>query len=111
MKEDLKQSIIKTIESIHDRIGETVIIKDWICTNGRTYDRHQTRYGKIILKIDEFSVRMSGAIATIGNKNQYIEFKTDCIQYIEKNDKALVIEINLSNTVWRRIEISEHHIS
>ena len=107
MNPELKQLIIDTMQSLHSRIGETVVIEDWICTSGRSYDRHQTRYGRMILKIDAFSIRISGAIATMGNNDQYIEFRTDSIRHIEEEEGKLILEINMRDTVWRRIEISK----
>jgi hypothetical protein len=107
MNEELRQSIIDTMQSLQNRIGETVVIEDWICTSGRSYDRHQTRYGKLILKIDEFSIRISGSIATMGNIDQNIEFRTDSIKQIEETEDELLIEINMIDTVWRRIKISK----
>ena len=48
MNKELKQKIIENMQSLHKRIGETVSVEDWISTNGRNYDRHQTRYGRQI---------------------------------------------------------------
>jgi len=95
------------MQLLESNIGKTVVVEDWICTNGRSYDRHQTRYGRIVLRIDEFSIRMSGAIATMGNNDQHIEFRTDSIKQIEEKPDGLILEINMIDSVWRRIQISE----
>ncbi len=108
MNEDLKESIIETMLSLHQRIGDTVLVEDWLCTSGRSYDRHQTRYGKIILKIDEFRIRTSGAIATMGNDSQRIEFSTGAIKQIDKKEGELTLELKISEKIWRRIKISEN---
>jgi len=106
MTEELKEKILDHIEWMRSKIGETILVKDWICTSGRSYDRHQTRYGKQIIKIDAYYVRMSGAIASIVNENQSIEYRTDAIKHIELNDNTWVIEINMQGNVWRQLSIS-----
>lgn len=107
MNEVLKQNIIDNMQSLHERIGETVYVEDWISTGGRNYDRHQTTYGRQILKIQDFRIRFSGSIATIRDDIQQIEFRTDSIQYIEQKDEQLIIEMNMKDDVWRRIKISK----
>lgn len=107
MNEVLKQNIIDNMQSLHERIGETVFVEDWISTGGRNYDRHQTTYGKQILKIQDFRIRFSGSIATIRDDNQQIEFRTDSIKYIGYIGEQLIIEMNVKEDVWRRIKISK----
>ena len=107
MNEVLKQIIIDNMQSLHERIGETVFVEDWISIGGRNYDRHQTTYGRQILKIQDFRIRLSGSIATIRDDNQQIEFRTDSIKYIEHKDGQLTIEINMKDDIWRRIKISK----
>jgi len=64
------------------------------------------RFGRIILKIDKFYIRMSGSIATMGNQDQNIEFRTSSIKHIEETKHEFLIEINMIDTVWRRIKRS-----
>lgn len=106
MDESLKQEILETLQLVHAWVGETVMVDDWISTAGRSYDRHQTRYGKQVLLIKEFYVRTSGSIATIYNENQQIEFRTDSIKTILKDEKSITFEINMKDQVWRKIRIS-----
>ncbi len=106
MNTELKKSIIESMELLQFWIGEAVIIEDWICTSGRHYDRHQTRYGRIKLKIEEFGIRTSGAIATLSSSQQQIEFRTDCIKHIDKKENVLIIEMNIIDSVWRKITIN-----
>ena len=103
MDDQLKQQIIQTLQSLHGRLGEPLQIEDWISTGGRNYDRHFTSYSKIILTLEQFHVRFSGAIATLGNNEQQIEFQTDAIKHIQADLENLVIEIQLSEKIWRRI--------
>lgn len=107
MDEELKNKIIENMQSLHERIGETVSVEDWISTGGRNYDRHQTRYGRQVIKIQDFGIRFSGSIATIRNEKQQIEFRTDSIKFIEQKDEDLIIEINMKDDIWRRIKISK----
>ena len=107
MTEELKSNIIETMQSMHKQIGETVKIDDWICTSGNHYDRHQTRFSKYLIKIQDFYIRTSGAIATIYNENQQIEFRTDSINKIEKTENEIILEINMTDNVWRKLKISK----
>lgn len=109
MTEKLKVEIVKLVSVLHQKIGQTVEIEDWICTNGRTYDRHQTRYGKYRIEIEEFYVRTSGSIATILNKNQQIEFRTDSVKYIEIQPDRLTIEIQMKDDVWRKLTLKNEN--
>jgi len=106
MTEELKEKILDHIEWMRSKIGETILVKDWISTSGRSYDRHQTRYGKQVMKIEEYFVRISGAIASIRNENQCIEYRTDAIKHIELVQGELILEINMKDNVWRRLSIS-----
>ncbi|NVK63010.1 MAG: hypothetical protein HWE22_00435 [Flavobacteriales bacterium] len=99
--------IIESVQTLEKWVGEYIAIDDWLCTSGRSYDRHQTRYGRMILNVEEFFVRMSGAMATLGNNDQCIEFKVDAIQSIEKTDSEMLIEIRLSETIWRKIVLKK----
>lgn len=107
MNKELKQRIIDNMQGLHERIGETVFVEDWISTEGRNYDRHHTTYGEQRIKIQDFCIRMSGAIATIRGEDHQVEFKTDSIKYIENEDNVLIMEINMKGDVWRKIKISK----
>lgn len=107
MTEELKQQIIQAIESLHKTVGEKVRIDDWISTSSRAYDRHQTRYGRMLLEVERFYVRFSGSIATMGNDEQQIEFRTDAIKFITAADQLLILEIQMKKDVWRRIRIEK----
>lgn len=107
MTKELKDKILQHLEWMQGLTGQQILVKDWISTSGRGYDKHQTRYGKQIIKIENYSVRMSGAMATIYSEHQQIEYRTDAIKMIECIDDECVLEINMKGDVWRRIHISK----
>lgn len=51
-------------------------------------------------------MRINGAIASIFNKNQKIEYRTDVIQEIRISKDVLILEIQMKGDVWRRLPIS-----
>lgn len=103
----LKADILEALQLLQGFQNFMVRIDDWICITGRNYDRHSTSYGKIILEIQEFRVRTSGAVATLYGGNQQIEFRTDAIKQVEITPDGLVVEICLADNVWRRIAVSK----
>ncbi|MFK8055581.1 MAG: hypothetical protein AB8F78_05620 [Saprospiraceae bacterium] len=105
MDETLKSKIIEAMESLYSRIGQTLVISDWLSTSGRNYDRHQTRYGIQTITLDEFYIRTSGAIATMEGRNQQLEFRSDCIKFVTMSKNELLIEMDLQNNTWRRLKI------
>jgi len=107
MTEELKTEIVSTMQVLHEWIGKFVSIEDYICTNGRTYNRHQTRYGKYNMKIKDFYIRTSGSIATIFNESQQIEFRSSSIKNIIADKTKIEIEINIKGSIWRKLIIKQ----
>lgn len=107
MSEKLKTEIVTTMQTLHNWIGKNITIEDYICTNGRTYERHQTRFGMYKLVIKEFYIRTSGSIATLYDEGIQVEFRTDSIKNIIANKSRIEMEISMKDSVWRKIIIKQ----
>lgn len=106
MTEKLKKELIKNIQWLGDQIGQQVEIIDRLTTNKSNYDRHFTRTSRFIFKMTHFGVRTSGAIGMIEGSELQFEFKTDCIQRIERNGNQLEFESELDQNTSRLIQIN-----
>jgi len=103
--EELKSQVIRSMQWLGSQIGNTISITDRITTSKGNYDRHFTRTNRIKIKLKNFGIRTSGAIATLEGDGIEFEFKTDSIRRIERMDNKLEIEISFDLNTSRLINL------